>query len=126
VSPAEGRTLRDLFEAVFEAGHWSWPTVDAPTRAARRDQAVQDALDQAVALVLRPSPKRCVIGEYCSLHQFVHGAEAEELREHIEGFIQENRRIRGSDLQAVLDEVDARDSAAFVDALPPAPGTEDR
>jgi hypothetical protein len=54
VSPAEGRTLRDLFEAVFEAGHWSWPTVDAPTRAARRDQAVQDALDQAVALVLRP------------------------------------------------------------------------
>jgi hypothetical protein len=29
--------------------------VKASTRAARRDQAVQDALDQAAALVLRPS-----------------------------------------------------------------------
>jgi hypothetical protein len=105
VSPAEGRTLRDLFEAVFEAGHWSWPTVDAPTRAARRDQAVQDALDQAVALVLRPSPEpekvwghcgNCGGHEFTVLEQCDRCGEAEALK-HLVG-----------------------------DPLPPAPGTEDR
>jgi hypothetical protein len=74
-----------------------------------------DQLEAADALAgQEEAPQRkCVIGEYCSLHQFVHGSEAEELREHVESFIRENRRLRGSDLQAMLDAVDARDSDAF-------------
>ena len=36
-------------------------------------------LADLLALVERP--RECVIGEYCSTHQFVHGAEAEELND---------------------------------------------
>lgn len=35
----------------------------------------------------------CVIGEYCHRHQFVHGAEAEELRERLEQVIENNDRM---------------------------------
>jgi hypothetical protein len=59
---------------------------------------------------------KCVIGEYCRRHQFVHGAEAEELRKRIEGLIGRGSVNRSNALQDVLDEVDARDSLAFLEA----------
>lgn len=56
----------------------------------------------------------CVLGEYCHLHNFIHGAEAEELRKRIEGLIN-NDGVTVEDLQRVLDEVDARDSVAYLE-----------
>jgi len=58
-------------------------------------------------------PKKCVIGEYCSKHDFIHGAEAEELRSGIERLIDEGVTERG--LRRLLDEVDARDSLAYLE-----------
>lgn len=61
----------------------------------------------------------------CPEHDFIHGAEAEELREGIEGLIKryvgedfeewEMRDLLGN-LQELLDRVDARDSLAFREA----------
>lgn len=60
----------------------------------------------------RPTPRRavCVIGEYCRRHMFVHGAEAEELRSRLE-------RIGDlpSEVRRILDDVDARDSLAWLE-----------
>jgi hypothetical protein len=50
---------------------------------------------------------RCVIGEYCRTHQFVHGAEAEELRQRLEA-------LDDPIVTAILDDVDARDSLAWI------------
>lgn len=52
---------------------------------------------------------RCVIGEYCARHQFVHGAEAGELRQRLEAL--DDPRVR-----AILEDVDARDALAYVEA----------
>lgn len=60
----------------------------------------------------------------CPEHGFVHGAEAEELRAGIERLIKEAdmdpddgvRRTVASELQSLLDSVDARDSLAFLEA----------
>jgi hypothetical protein len=57
--------------------------------------------------------RKCVIGEYCHTHGFVHGAEAEELRDNIQRFADAVPTV-GVRLRALLDRVDARDSAAFV------------
>lgn len=57
----------------------------------------------------RETSARCTIGEYCRLHQFVHGAEAEELRERLEA-------LGDPRVTAILEDVDARDSAAFCDS----------
>lgn len=62
----------------------------------------------------------CIIGIYCHRHSFVHGAEAEELRENLQ-------RLNKRSVNAILDDVDARDSLAFLEAVgsrlvtPPAP-----
>ena len=53
-----------------------------------------------------PTKPRCVIGEYCSRHNFIHGAEAEELRQRLGA-------LRKTAVDAVLDDVDARDSLAW-------------
>ncbi len=70
-------------------------------------------------------PPPCVIGKYCKEHQFVHGAEAEQLRASVEHFRDQLDNadfgdldgIRGG-LTALLDQVDARDSLAFVEVVP--------
>lgn len=50
----------------------------------------------------------CVIGEYCSEHGFIHGAEAEELRDRL-------AKLNSAKVNAILDDVDARDSCAYLD-----------
>lgn len=73
----------------------------------------------------------CVIGDYCSRHNFIHGAEAEELREKLTALVDElddeaadsYRRSRERDakrevaarLRALLDDVDARDAVAWLE-----------
>lgn len=59
----------------------------------------------------------CVIGEYCTNHDFIHGMEAEELRAGIELIIEENssRTCHEVRLRRLLDAVDARDSLAFIE-----------
>lgn len=56
----------------------------------------------------RPPARSCTIGEYCDDHDFIHGAEAEELRERLAKL--KNRRVN-----AILDDVDARDAMAYLD-----------
>jgi hypothetical protein len=62
----------------------------------------------------------CIIGEYCRTHGFIHGGEADELREKLTKLANEfggstRRRILG-----VLDDVDARDSCEPIPvAVPP-------
>lgn len=70
----------------------------------------------------------CVIGKLCAEHQFVHGAEAEQLRAKAEEFIARlnsaearegiDSQVVADDLQDLLDSVDARDSLAFVEVKP--------
>jgi hypothetical protein len=52
----------------------------------------------------------CIIGEYCHRHGFIHGAEAEELRERLEA-------LKKPSVQRILDDVDARDSCAYVEIM---------
>ncbi len=87
----------------------------------RRDEARWPSVRERVLALLRPdTPEkekpRCIIGKYCRLHQFIHGAEAEELRERFEGLIdtKADDPIDKSVVRYILDDVDARDSAAFV------------
>lgn len=68
--------------------------------------------------------RQCIIGEYCERHEFIHGYEAEELRVRLEKLIGRKRDVGRSevgleDLQAILDDVDARDSVAFLERRPP-------
>lgn len=72
-----------------------------------------------------PAPKKCVIGEYCHTHGWIHGQEAEQLREGVEKILDEvDHEVEVADaaneldrrLRVMLDAVDARDSAAFVSA----------
>jgi polyhydroxyalkanoate synthesis regulator phasin len=64
----------------------------------------------------------CIIGEYCHDHGFIHGAEAEELRKRVETILADVDH-EGDDaaealdraLRIMLDEVDARDSLAYLD-----------
>jgi hypothetical protein len=77
--------------------------------------------------------RRCTVyKDFCDEHDWVHGAEAEELRTGIEklitglqGFADEEDSVSAlqelpdrlvDDLQKLLDRVDARDSLAFLDA----------
>ena len=83
--------------------------------------------------VLAEESRTCRVGHYCDRHHFVHGAEAEELRERIEAIVEDLlpdtrprtcgwsaaydacRDVRDK-LMGVLDKVDARDSLAFLEA----------
>lgn len=63
----------------------------------------------------------CIIGEYCHRHGFEHGAEAEEFRERITKLVNSSRgsgHLR-HDLLGLLDEVDARDSLAWLERKAP-------
>jgi hypothetical protein len=67
-----------------------------------------------------------VYKEPCGKHNFIHGAEAEELREGIEKLIADPTEyecghdlflgVSVDDLQDLLDRVDARDSLAYREA----------
>jgi len=68
-------------------------------------------------------PKCTVYRTYCLTHDFVHGAEAEELRSGIERLIERadadhDREpfVTVRELQRLLDKVNARDSLAFLEA----------
>lgn len=61
--------------------------------------------------------------DFCPDHNFVHGAEAEELRKGVERIINSidgDERYYGDELvgrfQTLLDRVDARDSLAYREA----------
>jgi predicted HAD superfamily Cof-like phosphohydrolase len=61
----------------------------------------------------------CPIGRYCDLHEVQHGQEAEELRERFEGIALEWEDLepeRAREIRYVLDTVDARDSAGYLEA----------
>lgn len=53
----------------------------------------------------------------CTEHGWVHGAEAEELRKAIEVFIAKRIKPSPNRLQRMLDDIDARDSLAHVEAV---------
>ncbi len=57
----------------------------------------------------------CVIGKRCERHDFIHGAEAEELREELEKVAETDEEGEGNWARRILDKVDARDSLAYVE-----------
>lgn len=57
----------------------------------------------------------CVLGEYCAFHNFIHGAEAEELRSGVEKLMYGDDPVHPAALRALLDLVDARDSVAYLE-----------
>ena len=76
---------------------------------------------RAVRVPMKPCP---LVNRRCEEHEFIHGAEAEELRSGIEKVI--GLANHGLDydelvgeLRNLLDKVDARDSLAFVEKRPP-------
>src|SRR6185437_16710587 len=66
---------------------------------------------------VRPTdpPAPCIIGKFCARHDFVHGSEAEELREKMERFADTDQSGEANWARRILDEVDARDSCAWVE-----------
>ncbi len=81
-------------------------------------EALTDALEDAAVSRIDLSTA-CVVGQECLRHGVVHGQEAEELRKGIEDILKGT--ISRSDptrlaLLRLLDEVDARDSLAFLEA----------
>jgi len=69
----------------------------------------------------KPNPNGCpVYREACFDHGFVHGAEAEELREGIEKVLGRHT-VTHEGLMRLLDRVDARDSLAYREATDPKP-----
>jgi hypothetical protein len=67
--------------------------------------------------VQRAAP--CVVGVACERHGgAVHGREAEELRAGVERIIGQDFDVESvrDDLRQLLDDVDARDSLAFLEA----------
>lgn len=70
----------------------------------------------------------CRLGRYCDEHGFVHGAEAEELREKFSLLLLVGYPMADDDaetverrfhdgIQRILGEVDARDSVAYVEVM---------
>lgn len=62
--------------------------------------------------------KCTVYSKYCHDHGFSHGAEAEELREGIENILESNPSEDEWEykLRDLLNEVDARDSLAYLES----------
>ena len=80
-------------------------------------QALRARSEGASAPSCPPEKPSCTMSaESCPVHSFIHGTEAEELREGIERIL---RTDGGADvrsrLERVLDTVDARDSAAYLE-----------
>ena len=71
--------------------------------------------------------KLCAIGRYCPKHNYIHGAEAEEFRCRMEEAIKEAEERDDEAcigvIQKILDDVDARDSLAYLESVTsPKPG----
>ena len=71
----------------------------------------------------KTSKQSCIIGKYCSFHDFVHGAEAEEIRSKLielisklrsYSFDREDQFVHYSHLEDLLNSIDARDSVAYL------------
>lgn len=77
-------------------------------------RSIAELEDQALASS-NASPSPCAMGKYCSKHEFTHGAEAEELREKLAVLCARLEKIPSPRIGALLDEVDARDSLAYLE-----------
>ncbi len=96
-------------------GVWCWSVRaegDADTLGLAKAEA-ESAAWEAFATHKCPVYAKC-----CADHGFVHGAEAEELREGIEKMIERygEKKVSTDALQTLLDGVDARDSLAYGEA----------
>lgn len=79
------------------------------------DMAVLELLDFYEVFIEEPEPACTLYSALCSRHDFVHGAEAEELRAGIEELIGEGGASMTA-LQLLVDKIDARDSLAYREA----------
>lgn len=63
----------------------------------------------------------CRIGHYCREHGHVHGSEAEELRAKLAKLrADDDGNVPGYQIEHLLDDVDARDSLAYLENRPKA------
>lgn len=95
---------------------YGWETV-SKLRQWRADRKPPDEFKPGL-----PKKDRCSIAGYCHLHNFWHGGEAEELRrrlealaERIDGVTLEDDDRISEEITKILEEVDARDSTAFLE-----------
>jgi hypothetical protein len=121
ITPA-GRALRTRAANLRARNH--------PGDTAKADFLEEIAADLGASSAPVERPRACVIGKYCHRHGFIHGGEAEELRSKVEKIL---GRVRGEGrlsrvLRDMLDEVDARDSLALLEAQtsPETPAKETR
>lgn len=111
VCPNDGFSLRRVT--------WKEEAADA-NRVGLEQMKRADELE--TALVAARQRALCVIGRFCSHHGFIHGAEAEELRSKLERELADSasdgdRMVSVSYLRFLLDNIDARDSLAYLEAL---------
>lgn len=86
---------------------WCYPCQTAALLA-EKSALLADREALREALKEKESEAACIIGVYCAEHRFFHGAEAEELRQQL-------AKLDSLSVNAILDEVDARDSLAYVE-----------
>ena len=107
-----------LWTGIFHAGQLS-PWSEQPDYIKAR---WLEFVPKARELLCRPAESgtvatRCTVYETpCSVHDFIHGAEAEELREGIEKLMENEDAVKVRQLQSLLDRVDARDSLAYLES----------
>ena len=112
-----------LWQHAHSYGHVDARAFGTETRAVPRVPeglctacSTEPCAEHAETRAVLPEPP-CVLGQYCRRHGFVHGAEAEELRQRIERAIEgtQGRTVTISALRHILDDVDARDSLAYLE-----------
>lgn len=118
--------LRDAEETPVDDADVDRQT-DARAHVRSTEAVLREVPEVAVSRSRAPQAP-CVIAEYCRTHGFIHGAEAEELRERFEKMLADGW-ISKREIRRILDDVDARDSTAFLEkvtavASPPAPEGE--
>jgi len=99
------------FEAIADA-------LELPTRASHADIASRAVMVNTELKALKDKAPACVLGVFCAKHDYIHGAEAEDLRSGIDDVM---NMIEGygvepvESLRNLLENCDARDSVAYLE-----------
>lgn len=114
---ALGRDLDAVFVAIGDA---VWGGEGSPVNV---ETAVEDIKELEGRTRVYPPKSRCyMLDQGCPVHGYIHGKEAEELREGLKKLIelaQDDADEMGVPVHAIedmLDRVDARDSVAWLEA----------
>lgn len=117
--PEPGRTPPTQLWVIYELAIEDAPALVLRLKSDRAADEFIGILREHRAAIWGDGASCPVYSRPCPEHDHVHGAEAEELRTAIESLIEEVRagvRVSAAQLQALLDNIDARDSLAYIEA----------